>query len=62
MKFKPEYPNHAADQERIGVLLLNLGTPAAPKPEAVRPYLREFLSDTRVVDIAVSQQKKRACL
>ena len=36
MKFKPEYPNHAAAQERIGVLLLNLGTPSAPKPEAVR--------------------------
>ena len=51
MKFKPEYPTHAADQERIGVLLLNLGTPSAPKPEAVRAYLREFLSDTRVVEL-----------
>ena len=51
MKFKPEYPNHAAEKERIGVLLLNLGTPSAPKPEAVRPYLREFLSDTRVVEL-----------
>ena len=51
MKFKPEYPNHAAEKERIGVLLLNLGTPSAPKPEAVRAYLREFLSDTRVVEL-----------
>ena len=51
MKFKPEYPTHAADQERIGVLLVNLGTPSAPKPEAVRAYLREFLSDTRVVEL-----------
>ncbi|MGH8481548.1 MAG: ferrochelatase [Nevskiaceae bacterium] len=37
--------------ERAGVLLLNLGTPDAPTPEAIRPYLREFLSDRRVVDL-----------
>jgi ferrochelatase len=30
---------------------VNLGTPDAPTPEAVRPYLREFLSDPRVVEI-----------
>jgi ferrochelatase len=35
----------------IGVLLAQLGTPDAPTPQAVRPYLREFLSDTRVVDL-----------
>jgi protoporphyrin/coproporphyrin ferrochelatase len=34
-----------------GVLLLNLGTPDAPTPAAIRPYLREFLSDRRVVDL-----------
>jgi protoporphyrin/coproporphyrin ferrochelatase len=34
----------------IGVLLLNLGTPDAPTPRAVRRYLREFLSDPRVID------------
>ena len=32
-----------------GVLLVNLGTPSAPTPEAVRGYLAEFLSDPRVV-------------
>jgi len=32
------------------VLLLNLGTPDAPTPEAVRRYLAEFLSDARVID------------
>src|SRR5262252_3974903 len=32
-----------------GVLLVNLGTPDAPTPGAVRRYLREFLSDPRVV-------------
>jgi ferrochelatase len=34
----------------IGVLVAQLGTPDAPTPQAVRPYLRQFLSDTRVVD------------
>jgi len=34
-----------------GVLLINLGTPEAPTPKAIRSYLKEFLSDTRVVDI-----------
>jgi len=36
---------------RAGVLLVNLGTPEAPTPAAVRRYLREFLSDRRVVEI-----------
>jgi ferrochelatase len=35
-----------------GVLLLNLGTPDAPTTPAVRRYLREFLMDPRVLDIA----------
>src|SRR5215472_12149082 len=34
-----------------GVLLVNLGTPDAPEPEALRRYLREFLSDPRVVTL-----------
>ena len=35
----------------VGVLLINLGTPDAPEPAAVRRYLAEFLSDRRVVEI-----------
>src|SRR3546814_3057081 len=35
----------------IGVLLVNLGTPDAPEPGAVRRYLAQFLSDRRVVEI-----------
>lgn len=35
----------------VGVLLVNLGTPDAPTPAAVRRYLAEFLSDRRVVEI-----------
>jgi ferrochelatase len=34
-----------------GILYCNLGTPDAPTPAAVRRYLREFLSDPRVVEI-----------
>ena len=36
---------------KTGILLINLGTPAAPTAQALRPYLREFLSDPRVVEI-----------
>lgn len=34
-----------------GVLLVNLGTPTAPTPAAVKQFLREFLQDRRVVDL-----------
>jgi protoporphyrin/coproporphyrin ferrochelatase len=34
-----------------GILVVNLGTPDAPTPEAVRRFLAEFLSDRRVVDL-----------
>jgi protoporphyrin/coproporphyrin ferrochelatase len=34
----------------IGVLLVNLGTPDAPTPAAVRRYLKQFLSDPRVIE------------
>ena len=36
---------------RVGVLLVNLGTPDAPTAPAVRRYLAEFLSDRRVIEI-----------
>lgn len=36
---------------KIGVLLINLGTPDGPDPESVKRYLKQFLSDTRVVEI-----------
>jgi len=51
MRFATE-PAHTHDQpERTAVLLVNLGTPDAPTPAAVRRYLAEFLSDPRVVEI-----------
>jgi protoporphyrin/coproporphyrin ferrochelatase len=36
---------------KIGVLLVNLGSPDAPEKGAVRRYLKQFLSDRRVVEI-----------
>ena len=36
---------------KVGVLVTNLGTPEAPTAAALRTYLREFLSDPRVVEI-----------
>ena len=39
------------NNKTTGVLLTNLGSPDAPTSTALRPYLREFLSDPRVVEI-----------
>lgn len=39
------------DRGPLGVLLVNLGTPDAATPAAVRRYLKEFLSDPRVVEL-----------
>jgi ferrochelatase len=36
---------------RVGILITNLGTPAAAEKRAVRTYLKQFLSDPRVVEI-----------
>ncbi|HQR02923.1 MAG: ferrochelatase [Proteobacteria bacterium] len=50
-RFHPE-PAHPLDSPAdTAILLVNLGTPEAPTAVAVRPYLRQFLSDPRVVEI-----------
>ena len=41
----------AVAPRRIGVLLVNLGTPDAPDAASVKAYLKEFLSDRRVVEL-----------
>ena len=52
MSSAPRPADHPAlAPPRIGVLLVNLGTPAAPTAAAVRRYLAEFLSDRRVIEI-----------
>jgi ferrochelatase len=49
MTLPPDHP--AIPRPRIGVLIVNLGTPDAAEPGAVRRYLAQFLSDRRVVEI-----------
>lgn len=51
MKFINSSDFRHNDRDRIGVLVTNLGTPAAPTKQALRPYLKQFLSDPRVVEI-----------
>jgi ferrochelatase len=48
--FSSEMPQVAATQGRVGVLLVNLGTPDTADARGVRVYLREFLSDPRVIE------------
>jgi len=45
----PDHPS--LPEPKVGVLLINLGTPDAPEARAVRRYLAEFLSDPRVIEI-----------
>ena len=50
-RYLPEPAHNHGSATQTGVLLINLGTPEAATPGAVRTYLREFLSDPRVVEI-----------
>jgi ferrochelatase len=51
MKYQgsPDFTHSQAD--KIGILLINLGTPDAPEKTALKRYLKEFLADPRVVEI-----------
>jgi protoporphyrin/coproporphyrin ferrochelatase len=51
MRYLPEPPHDHGAIPKIGILLVNLGTPEAPTAAALRPYLKQFLSDPRVVEI-----------
>jgi ferrochelatase len=50
-RYWPEPAYTHGTPTRTGILLVNLGTPAAPTSTAVRRYLKQFLSDPRVVEI-----------
>lgn len=49
MTLPPDHP--PVSLGKVGVLLVNLGTPDAPEAPAVKRYLKQFLSDRRVVEI-----------
>ena len=51
MPHAPEPPFAHDRQPKVGVLLVNLGTPDASTPAAVRRYLAQFLADPRVIEI-----------
>src|SRR5690554_2370656 len=50
MKYKGRSNFEHGERGKVGVLLLNLGTPDAPTTSALRRYLGEFLADPRVVE------------
>lgn len=50
MKFPLLNQPYPEDASRVGVLLINLGTPDSPEPASIRAYLRDFLGDPRVVE------------
>ena len=51
MTYLGEKDYHHGSAERLGVLVVNLGTPDAPEPGPVRRYLREFLWDPRIIEL-----------
>ena len=50
MPLSPTASDPRGADERPALILANLGTPSAPTARAVRPFLREFLSDRRIVE------------
>jgi len=51
MRYLPEPEHRHGTIAKTAILLINLGTPDAPTPRAVRRYLEQFLSDRRVIEI-----------
>ena len=51
MRYLPEPEFRHDTILKTGILLINLGTPDEPTPGAVKRYLKQFLSDPRVIEI-----------
>jgi hypothetical protein len=62
MSFRKEPPYTHGSIAHSAVVLVNLGTPDAPTAGAVRRYLKQFLSDPRVVEILQVGAKIRSDL
>ena len=50
-KYFGENDYQHGSEDKTGILLTNLGTPDSPTAKAVKPYLKEFLSDPRVIEL-----------
>ena len=50
MKYEGEKDYKHGSKENLGVLITNLGTPDKPETKELRKYLKEFLSDPRVIE------------
>lgn len=51
MKYQSQTAFTHKQTDKVGVLVTNLGTPQAPTKQALKPYLKQFLSDPRVVEV-----------
>ncbi len=51
MKYTSNLVFTHSQTDKIGILVSNLGTPEAPTKQALKPYLKQFLSDPRVVEV-----------
>ena len=51
MNFLGEKNFSHEDKQKVGVIICNLGSPDSYSTKDVRKYLREFLSDTRVIEV-----------
>ena len=51
MKYEGEKDYKHGAKENLGVLITNLGTPDSPRTKELRTYLKEFLSDPRVIEV-----------
>jgi protoporphyrin/coproporphyrin ferrochelatase len=51
MRYLPEPEARQGSAAKPAILLINLGTPDSPTPQALRRYLKQFLSDPRVIEI-----------
>ena len=49
--YKCSTPYESASKAKIGILITNLGTPDSPTKGSLKTYLKEFLSDRRVIEI-----------
>ena len=58
MRYLPEPESRQGTVAGPAILLINLGTPDSPTPNAVRRYLREFLSDPRVIEIPRAEERR----